>query len=122
MELFYYLLLLLILNLPVFAGAYEDALRTGRPVCLYIYTKTCRYCKQTNPVFEKMSQNHRKVCNFVRVDAETPYGNLLLRDLRIGYVPFVVFADAKRQYFIPVSPTCATDYTCFEKGLKNFVK
>lgn len=115
-------IILILICIPVLAGQYEDALRTGNPVCLYVYTKTCRYCKQTNPVFEKMFQNHKKVCNFVRVDAESPYGSLLVRDLRINYVPFIALADSKRQYFVPISPTCALDYTCFEKELKEFVK
>ena len=110
------------LVLSVFAGPYEDAVRTGRPVCLYIYTKTCKYCKQTNPVFERMAQNHRKICNFVRVDAESPYGTLLVRDLMVSYVPFVAFADARRQYFIPVAPTCALEYSCLEKEFKTFMK
>ena len=115
-------IILTLICIPVLAGQYEDALRTGNPVCLYLYTKTCKYCKQTNPVFEKMVQNHRKICNFVRVDADSPYGNLLIRDLRVNYVPFVVLADAKRQFFVPIAPSCALDYSCFEKELKDFVK
>ena len=81
------ILLLFFLCAPVFAGQYEDALRTGQPVCLYLYTKTCKYCKQAEPVFEKISQNNKKHYRFVKVDAESPYGYLLVRDLRVGYVP-----------------------------------
>lgn len=116
------MVLALMFCLSAQAGQYEDALRTGNPVCLYMYTKTCGYCKQANPIFEKLSQNYRKHVNFVRIDAETPYGYLLMRDLRVGYVPYVVLADAKRQYFVPVTPSCAIEYACIEKELKDFIK
>ena len=116
------LILSLLICLPAFPGAYEDALRTGEPVCLYLYTKTCKYCKQANPVFEKLVQTHKKKYKFVSIDAESPYGNLLMRDLMAGYVPFVVLADAKRQYFSPVMPTCVIEYACIEKEMKEFLK
>ena len=115
-------ILLLMLVIPVYAGQYEDALRTGEPVCLYLYTKTCKYCKQTTPVFEKLAQNYRKQCHFVIVDAESPYGNLLIRDMMVGYVPFVVMTDIKKQYFRPVEPTCVMEYACIEKKLNEFIK
>ena len=116
------LILSFMLLLPAFAGQYEDALRTGQPVCLYMYTKTCRYCKQSKPVFEKLLRNYNKNVKFVSVDAESPYGYLLMRDMRVGYVPFVVLADAKRHYFIPIAPSCTIEYACMEKEIKNFLK
>lgn len=115
------LLLSLMLCMPAFAGQYEDALRTGRPVVLYMYTKTCGYCKKVNPIFDKLALNHRKTYNFVRIDAESPYGMLLMRDLRAGYVPFIILADARRQYVSPIFPSCALEYSCAEKEMKAFI-
>lgn len=122
MKKFAFTAFIILLSLPVFAGQYEDALRTGNPVCLYMHTKTCRYCKQVNPIFEKAMKNYHKDYNFVSIDAESPYGFLLMNDLRAGYVPFIMLADAKRQYVSPIFPTCAAEYSCFEKELKNFLK
>ena len=116
------LILSLLICLPVFAGQYEDALRTGKPVCLYLYTKTCKYCKQANPVFDKLFENNKKTYQFVKIDAESPYGYLLVRDLRVSYVPFVALADGKRQYFVPISPSCVIEYACAENELKKFLK
>lgn len=109
-------------NVSVFAGQYEDALRTGKPVCLYLYTKTCKYCKQFKPIFEKIAQNNKNTYRFVSIDAESPYGRLLMRDLYGAYVPYVVLSDAKRQYFVPIAPSCAIEYSCIEKEMKNFLK
>lgn len=110
------------IGVPAFAGQYEDALRTGQPVCLYLHTKTCRYCKQFNPIFEKMVQNHKKTYRFVSIDADSPYGSLLMTDLRVGYVPFVALADARRQYFVPIAPSCAIEHACLEKQMNEFIK
>ena len=74
------------------------------------------------PVFEKLLRNYNKNVKFVSVDAESPYGYLLMRDMRVGYVPFVVLADAKRHYFIPIAPSCTIEYACMEKEIKNFLK
>jgi thiol-disulfide isomerase/thioredoxin len=116
------LLLTIMFCAPVFAGQYEDALRTGKPVVLYMYTKTCKYCKQFKPVFERIAQNNKNTYRFVSIDAESPYGRLLMRDLYASYVPFVVLSDAKRQYFVPIAPSCAIEYSCIEKEMKNFLK
>ena len=116
------LLLSMLFCIPVFAGQFEDAMRTGEPVCLYIHTQYCRYCKQFNPVFDKLVQNHKKRYKFVKVDADSPYGNLLMRDLRAGYVPFVALSDAKRHYFVPIAPSCAIEVACMEREMNEFLK
>lgn len=110
------------MSASVFAGQYEDALRTGQPVFLYAYTKQCKYCKEFNPVFEKAVQSHKNSFKFVKVDAETPYGTLLMRDLRASYVPFVIMADAKRKYMISIEPDCLIDSACLDKEMRNFLK
>ena len=49
------ILLMLLFSFPVWAGQYEDALRTGKPVCLYIHVKYCKYCN------EKEIYNHEHI-------------------------------------------------------------
>lgn len=118
----FFIFVLLFIGIPAFAGQYEDALRTGQPVCLYLHTNYCKYCKQFNPVFEKLVQSHKKNYKFVSIDADSPYGYLLMRDLRVGYVPFVALSDAKRHYFVPVAPSCAIQVACIEKEMSGFLK
>ena len=108
--------------LPSIAGQYEDALRTGQPVLLYLYSKDCSYCKTFNPMYEKLFQNHKNTYRFVKVDANSPYGGLLVRDMMAGYVPFVVLADAKRHYLTVINPDCIVNNACIEGEMKSFLK
>lgn len=116
------IILSLFMLIPVFAGQYEDALRSGEPVILYIYTKECKYCKEFNPIFDALAQNYRKSYRFVKVDAYSPYGGLLIQDFRANYVPFVVLADARRQRLISIQPDCLLKNACVEEELKKFIK
>jgi hypothetical protein len=45
-----------------------------------------------------------------------------MRDLRAGYVPFVVLSDAKRHYFVPIAPSCAIEVACMNKEMTEFLK
>ncbi len=112
----------LFLILPAYAGQYEDALRTGRAVFLYLHTKNCNYCKAFNPIFEKTFKTYKDSFQFVSIDAESPYGMLLMNDFHAGYVPFVILADARRQYMTSVLPDCLIDNACLEGEIKNFLK
>lgn len=112
---------MLLAGIPAFAGQYEDALRTGQPVLLYMYTKQCQYCKQFESVFEKLVQNYKKEYRFVKVDAESPYGRLLMRDFRAGYVPYVILADSSRQFITSIDPDCLLEYSCAHQRMKDFL-
>ena len=117
----FFIFILLLAGIPAFAGQYEDALRTGKPVLLYMYTHQCKYCKQFEPVFEKLAQSYKREYGFVKVDAESPYGRLLMRDFRAGYVPYVILADAKRQFITSIDPTCLLEYSCAHRNMKEFL-
>lgn len=116
------ILILFFFAVPVFAGQYEDALRTGEPVFLYMYTDYCKYCKEFQPIFEKLFKKHGKNYKFVKINAESPYGMLLMRDLTAGYVPYAIMADSKRQLFYSISPDCLLVFECADKQLVNFLK
>ena len=116
-----FIFILLFAGIPVFAGQYEDALRAGQPVMLYMFTKQCQYCKKFEPVFGKLLHNYKKDYRFVKIDAESPYGMLLMRDFRAGYVPYVVLADAKRQYITSIDPSCLLEYACIHQNMKEFL-
>lgn len=116
------IILSLFFIIPAFAGPYEDALRSGEPVFLYMYMKNCKHCKTFNPIYEKTFNNYKSNFRFVKVDADSPYGTLLMRDLRASYVPLVILADSKRQYMMSITPDCLIDNACLEKELKGFLK
>ena len=113
----------LIFALPAYAGEYENALMTGNSVFLYLYTKECRYCKQFNPIYEKLTDGtYKNNYKFLKIDANTEYGGNLMRMFRASYVPFVVLVDAKRQVMSGVTPTCLLNQSCVDKELKLFLR
>ncbi|MCQ2740025.1 MAG: thioredoxin family protein [bacterium] len=106
---------------PAFAGQYEDALWSGRPVFLYLYTDECSYCKKFNSIYDKLVHNYQ-TCQFIKVNATTKEGRALANSFMAGYVPYTVILDAKRKIMLPINPECAIDYVCIDKEVKNFLK
>ena len=103
------------------AEPYEEALVTGKPVFLYLHTSYCGYCKKFDPIYEKLVQSYKN-CQFVKVSAETLYGNSLMRSFKANYIPYVVLVDSKKQIMTTVQPECLLDYVCVEKELRHFMK
>ena len=52
------LIFALCVSLPAFAGVFEDALKTGNNVFLYLYTPECKYCNEFNPVYQRLAKNY----------------------------------------------------------------
>lgn len=116
-----FILILFCISLPVFAGAFEDAIKTNNNVLLYLYTPECRYCNEFNPIYQDLVKNYGKECYFVKINAATPYGAGLMKKFRSRYVPFVVVADTKNNSYINISANCLLDYVCSEKTLKQII-
>ena len=114
-------LFIMCISLPVFAGTFEDALKSNNNVFLYLYTPECKYCVKFDPVYQKLVKNHNGDCSFVKVNARTPYGTGLLRRFRSPYVPFVVVANSKKNTFVNISVDCLLDYVCTEQSLKQII-
>lgn len=118
----FFLILLLLLIQPVQAGVLEDALQQNDKVVLYLYTPQCRYCKQSEPVFRKLSNNYKNKVKFVKVDATTEYGMILSLRHQATYVPYVVMIDSKLKEGYRIIPSCMIDYSCANQALSDFVK
>ena len=114
------LLLICMLFLPVYAGVFEDALEQNDNVFLYIYTTDCGTCTQFMPKYEKLKKLYGKNYGFVKVDANEPYGSILMSTLYGKYVPFVVLVSAKHRIAAHIDPSCLMDNICVEKALKDF--
>ena len=108
--------------IPAFANPYEDAMNKGENVFLYMYTNNCKYCVQFDPVFEKLSNAHKNHCKFIKMDADTKYGHLIMFQYQARYVPFVVLVNSNKQIMDPISPECLMEYACVDKEIKQFIK
>ena len=116
------LLILSLVMLPACAGVFEDALQHNDKVLLYLYTPECRYCKQSDPVFKKLSENYKNQVKFIKVDANTEYGLILSMRNQATYVPYVVMVDSKAKEGHRLHPSCMINYACANNALKDFVK
>ena len=110
------------ISLPVFAGAFENALNNNNNVFLYLYTPQCRYCNMFNPVYQKLSNNYKGKCSFLKIDATTPYGASLMKQFRSYYVPFVVVAQKDKDSYINITADCLVDYVCTANTLDKIIK
>ena len=115
-------LLILLLNLPVFAGELEDALKHNSKVYLYMYTKNCKYCDRFKPTGEKLEQKYKKNCAIVKIDAATQYGNSLMQDFGCYYVPNLILLDYKKQTMRRIAPDCMLNYDCIKDAMEEFVR
>lgn len=109
-------------TLPVFAGSFEDAVKSGNNVFLYMYTPTCGYCVKFNPIYTKISSQYGNKYKFVKIDASTMYGQSLMRKFRARYVPFVVLTNGKTKQSAQIMSDCLTEYACVEKAVNHFAK
>ena len=85
-----------------------------------MYTKNCGYCKKFEPIFAKISEKYGKKCKFVKVDAETPYGNSIMKSINAYYVPYIVLMDSKAQTMKSLTPSCSIDYACVKNAIEEF--
>lgn len=115
------LILLLLIVLPSFAGVFEDASKENEKILLYMYAKDCKYCVEFQPIYEKMLQKHGKDCKFLKIDANTAYGNELMQRLNAFYVPYVVLINNRNQTLQNITPTCILNYACVKDAVEKFV-
>ena len=114
-------LLLFLLTFPVFAGSVQDAMKTHDKVFIYLYTKNCGYCVKFNPIYEKVMNKFSNRCKFLKIDAETPYGISVMRDLQGVFVPYVILMDNKEKKLYKLQPNCLLDYACTANAVDVFV-
>lgn len=108
--------------LPVKAGNFEDALQTNNVVFLYLYAPKCKYCELfNNNIYTKLEAAYSKKCKFVKVDVETPYGNMLARTYKVKYIPFTAIFNQKAKVATGIPNYCLNDYECSEKTLKSII-
>ncbi len=112
-------IIMVLMVLPVYAGVYEDALKSNKSVLLYIYTSDCSACKKFTPVYNQLAKSHPDV-KFVKADADTLYGLNLLKKFKGRYIPYVVMTDSKTKKSSVISPYCTVDKLCLERALKAF--
>ncbi len=107
---------------PVFAGAYEDAMKNYNNVFLYIYTPQCGYCKKFEPNYNKLKSAYSGKCKFVKIDATTDYGKVISYNYQVKYVPYVALLKPKAKDGIQVPPKCLLNYSCISQQLNGYFK
>ena len=86
-----------------------------------MYTDDCSYCVKFEPAYEKLFQKYNKDCKFLKIDANTAYGNSLMRSLNAFYVPYVALINNKKQTMQNVTPTCLLNYACTKDAVEKFI-
>lgn len=86
-----------------------------------MYAKDCNFCVKFDPIYEKLMQKYDKDCKFVKIDANTEYGNGLMRSLNAYYVPYVSMINNKKQTLQNVTPTCLLNFACMKDAVDKFI-
>ena len=120
MKRLFVVIFLLVFVAPSLAGEYENALIKNKNTLLYIYSSNCSYCVKFEPIYEKISKTFGDKYNFVKVSADTQYGNQLMRKFGARFVPYVVITDKKTHENSLIAPACLTNLACSEKVLKDY--
>lgn len=106
---------------PIFAGEYEDAIKSNDNVLLYLYAPSCNYCKIFNPNYENFVKIFQKKCKFLKINTETSYGRRLAEQFRIKFVPYVILVKNRESKGIVITPNCLIEYSCSEKILNDYL-
>ena len=114
------LILFSIIILPAKAGEFENALNTDKPVFLYINTSWCGSCKKFNPIYNDTVKNYSSKFKFVKLDADTDYGNKIAERHNVRYIPYAALFKPKSTTPHKLSYSCMMNYACMNKTLKNF--
>lgn len=107
---------------PVFAGQFEDAMKSNENVLLYIYTPQCGYCTKFNPNYKKLVYAYGQKCKFVKIDGTTQYGVNLAYQMRASYVPFVALIKTKTKKATVVPADCLLRYSCVNQKVNSFIR
>ena len=86
-----------------------------------MYAKDCKYCVEFQPIYEKMLQKHGKKCKFLKIDANTPYGNTLMQRISAFYVPYVVLINNEKQTMQRIAPECLLNSACMSDAVDKFI-
>ena len=119
-KIFTVLILLFLGCIGVKAGELEQALSSGANTFLYLYTPRCGFCTKFTPRYNKLSKMYEGSYKFIKLDADTAYGNKILRSYGGYYVPYVLLINSKKNKVTQISPSCLSDLACIERKMKDF--
>ncbi len=107
--------------LPVSAGELEQLIINNEKMVLYLYTPECSYCVKFNPIFEKLENKFGNKCKFLKVNANTEYGYMLMYATRGTYVPNVILIDSKNQVMNRMEANCLLNMACANESVSKLV-
>ncbi len=105
----------------VFAGEFENAVKSNKFVFLYLYSPDCGYCQKFQPVYNKLAKENKDF-SFVKVNTYNIDGYKLMRKFKGRYVPYIILYNSEQQNAAQVSPACYMNEVCMTRALKEFTK
>lgn len=116
------LILSIFILIPVFAGNALNEVNKTDKVFLYVSANDCGYCAKFEPIFKKLSSNYsNRPCKFIKVDASTPEGKVVINDFGVYYLPYVIMIDNKKRMIHNVVPKCLLNYACINDATNRFI-
>ncbi len=117
-----FLLVFLLLFSPAFAGELEDQSRLHSRILLYLYTPECGYCRQFDTTYQKLNAKYGQNCKFIKINANTEYGNELMRMFNAFYVPYVMLINNEKRTVQRIAPECLMNGSCMKDAIVKFIK
>lgn len=112
-------LLTLFLYSPVNAGELESAISNGNTL-LYIGASWCGSCRMFNPIYSSLQKKYGSKYNFVKINADTLYGQNLSRKYNVRFIPYVALFKKNSYNGQMISSDCIHRYNCMDKVLEDF--
>ena len=88
---------------------------------IYLYTANCGYCVKFNPIYNKIEKSYKSRCKFLKVDANSQFGQKLMQEFNAYYVPYVVMLDNDKKTLQRLTPQCLLNYACIKDSVDKFL-
>ena len=104
--------------MPTMATEVDEIINSGSNLMLYLYTPECGYCRQFTPKYNKITKVYDNKYKFLKIDAYTKEGQILMYKYNVSYVPFVILLNKNKTERI--STDCLMDSQCIDRKLVKF--
>ena len=116
------LLILSSLVIPAYAGEFENAIHSGKPVFLYIHAPWCGSCRMFSPVYHKLSSAYSGKYVFLKLDTDSSYGRSVANRYSVKYIPYVALFKPNSTTPVVVPHSCKYKYSCMDEMLTKFTR
>ena len=104
----------------VFANSFNDAIKKGDNVLLYLYTNECHYCKLVSPTFDKIARTNPNKYKYMKINANTREGHEIMNEFGVNYVPFVMIIKSKENKYSNIGVNCLLSFACTNSVVRRY--